>query len=111
VVDCAAERTPLFNDRGTIAMTGLISALQALASIGSLVCFIIVIVNLFQKGEQKLGIICLVLILVCGIGLLVTFIIGWMKAAQLRIQNVMMAWTACWLVGVILGIIQMALRS
>lgn len=93
-------------------MAGLISALQGLVSIASLICFIIVIVKLFQNGEQKLGIICLVLILVCGVGFLVTFIVGWMKASQLRIQNVMIGWTACWLVGTVLGIFQaVAMRS
>ena len=105
---------PLLNHIGQRErnMAGLITALKSLISIASLVCFVIVIVNLFQKGEQKLGIICLVLILACGIGFLVTFIVGWMKAAQLNIQKVMIAWTACWIVGVVLGIIQAAaLRS
>ena len=53
----------------------LIQVLQGLLAIGSLVCFILVIIKMFQVGEQTMGIVCLVLILCC-IGGLVAFVYG-----------------------------------
>ena len=84
-------------------MAGLLSGLQGLVGLGSLICFILVIVSFFQKGEQKLGIICLVLILACGLGGLVAFVTGWMNASKLGIQQIMMAWTGCVVLGMLLA--------
>ncbi len=72
----------------------------------SLVCFILVVARMFQVGQSGLGITCLVLLLCCGIGGLVTFIVGWVNHQSWRITNVMIAWTA----GVALGIIGGALN-
>jgi hypothetical protein len=49
-----------------------------LAGLGSLVCFILVLVQMFQRGQTTLGIVCIVLVF-CGIGGLIAFIYGWMK--------------------------------
>ena len=57
-------------------------------SIGSLVCFIIVVIRLFKEKGAGLGI----LGILCGI---FTFIWGWMNASRLGIKNIMIAWTAC----------------
>jgi hypothetical protein len=37
----------------------------------------------------------------CGIGGLVAFIVGWMNASRWNIENVMWAWTACVLGGLL----------
>jgi hypothetical protein len=46
--------------------------------------------------------------MLCGIGFLITFIVGWINNKPWGITNVMLAWTGLWVVGVIFGIIQFA---
>jgi hypothetical protein len=64
---------------GTLALTGLLG-------IGSIVCFIIVLIKLFQQEGALYG----VLGLICGI---YTLIWGWQNADKLRIRNVMLIWS------------------
>lgn len=71
-------------------------ALAQLASLGSLVCFIIVVIKLFQTKGVLHGI----LGILCG---LYTFIWGWMEAGRLNIKNIMLIWTALIIVSVALG--------
>lgn len=59
-----------------------------LFGLGSLVCFIITLVKLFQQKGAGHGI----LGLICG---LYTFIWGWTNTATLKNKNLMIAWTAC----------------
>jgi hypothetical protein len=85
----------------------LLFLLQILAGIGSLVCFILVLVRLFQDGQTGLGVACIVLIL-CGVGPLIAFIVGWVNAQRWRMTNVMTFWTVCIVVGVLAGAIRFA---
>ena len=59
--------------------------LSVLISLGSLACWIIVLVKAFQSGNVVLGIVCL-----CP---LVAFIMGWVKSNEWNIQKVMLIWT------------------
>ena len=61
--------------------------LAMLVAIASLICFVIVLIKLFQNEGALKGI----LGLICG---LYTFIWGWMNAGKLNIRNIMMIWTA-----------------
>jgi len=81
-------------------MAIVISGLLVLLGIGSLVCLILVLIKMFQEGEQTLGIVCIVLLLLCGIGSLVVFVFGWINANKWNIKNLMWAWT-----GIIIGVI------
>ena len=77
---------------------GILSILYFLVSLVALVLAIMVLIKLFQKeGVVKgiLGIICM----------LYTFIWGWMKAKELQITNIMLGWTACIFLQVIVSII------
>ena len=65
---------------------GLIGICALLVGLGSLICFIIVLIKLFQNEGALKGI----LGLICG---LYTFIWGWMNANRLGIRNIMMIWT------------------
>ncbi len=70
--------------------------LSGLFGLGSLVCFVMVIVKLFkQEGTMKgiLGIVCA----------LYTFVWGWMNSGKLNIRNVMLAWTVLVVLGGIVG--------
>ena len=67
----------------------------AIGGLGSLVCFILVLIQMFQRGQTTLGVVCIVLIFCFGIGGLIAFIYGWMKHREWGITNVMYAWTGC----------------
>lgn len=88
-------------------MAFLILGLSIIVGIGSLVCFIMVIVKMFQNGQTGLGVACLILIL-CGIGPLIAFVFGWIKSGEWNIKNLMLAWTACIVVGILLNIAGLA---
>jgi hypothetical protein len=74
-----------------------------LAGVGGLlmlVCHIVVILKMFQKGETGLAIVAIVLTFCGGLGLLLTLIYGWFKAAQWNIRNIMIAYTIGWVLGI-----------
>jgi hypothetical protein len=64
-----------------------------IGGIGILVCFIMVIVTMFQRGATGVAILCLVLALCCGLGGLVAFIHGWIKHRDWGITNLMIAYS------------------
>ena len=77
--------------------------LSAVGFIGSLICFILVLVQMFNRGQTGLGIACIVLAFCCGIGGLVAFVYGWIKNSEWGLRNVMLVWTACIIAGFIGG--------
>ena len=62
-------------------MSTLFSLLGVVFGIGSLICFILVIIKMFQHGDKTPAILSLVLIL-CGIGPLIAFVYGWIKVGR-----------------------------
>ncbi len=72
-----------------------------LVSLAMLVCFILVVVKMFQNGATALGIITIICIF-CGIGSLIALIAGWIKADQWRIRNLMLAYTGVLILYIIL---------
>jgi hypothetical protein len=76
----------------------MMSILALLVGLGSLICFIIVLIKLFQNEGALKGI----LGLICG---LFTFIWGWMNADRLGIKNIMLIWTALILISLILNFV------
>lgn len=75
----------------------ILGLLAMVCSLGSLICFIIVLIKLFQNGGVVQGIIGLI----CGIW---TFIWGWMNAGKLNFRNIMLIWTALIILSIILNI-------
>jgi hypothetical protein len=71
--------------------------LASLVGLASLVCFVMVLIKQFQTAGALHGIIGLI---TCGIW---TFIWGWMKASTLNLRNIMLAWTALIVVGIVLN--------
>jgi len=72
------------------------TALAAIGGIGSLICFILVLIKLFQeKGVLHgiLGILCA----------LYPFIWGWMHNGRLNIRNIMIIWSICAVISAIFG--------
>ena len=72
---------------------GLMSIVLIAAGVVSLVCWIMVLIKIFKEnvGLGILGIL-------CG---LFTFIYGWVKVKEYNCKNVMLAWTAAFIVTII----------
>jgi hypothetical protein len=87
-------------------METLGTILAAVGGIISFVCYILVLVKMFQNGKTGLAIVCIVLFCVCGLGVLIAFIYGWVKSGEWNIRNIMLAWT----VGIVLDIAGSALN-
>lgn len=75
----------------------MLSLLAMLMSLGSLICFIIVLVKMFQTAGVLQGI----LGLICGLW---CFIWGWMNAGKLGIKNIMMIWTVLIILCIVLNV-------
>lgn len=75
-------------------MTVLGGILLAIGAIGSLICAIMVLIQLFKKEGAGLGI----LGIFCGI---YTYIWGWMKSKELGLTKIMMGWTAAMVLTII----------
>ena len=76
-----------------------ISPIQLVLALPSLVCLVIVIMNMFQNGKSGLGIATIILTLFCGIGSLIAFVWGWMNMGG----KVMIDWTVLTVAGIIAG--------
>jgi len=63
---------------------------------GAVICFIIVLIKLFQEKGVLHGI----LGLICW---LYTFIWGWIEAGRLNIRNIMLVWTALVILSIVLN--------
>lgn len=81
----------------------VLQAISWVLSLGALICFIMVLVQMFKRGQTGLGIACIVLTF-CGIGPLVALVYGWIKSSEWGIQKLMLAWTALAVLSVIVGV-------
>ena len=79
-------------------MLAVLSLLLIAASVGSLVCLILVLLKLFPDKGVGWGIFGII----CG---LYTFIWGWQNAARHGIQQIMMIWTACFVASIVLNVL------
>ena len=77
-------------------MTTILSILGIIAGIGSLICWIMILIKLFQEKGVLHGI----LGIICG---LYPFIWGWINVGRLNVKNIMLIWTVCIVLGIILN--------
>jgi len=75
----------------------MLGILGVILWIGCVVCFVIVLIKLFQENGVLHGI----LGLICS---LYTFIWGWMNATRLGIRNIMMIWTLLLILSIIINV-------
>lgn len=72
-------------------------------SIAALVCWVLVMVKVFQSGNVGMGICC-----ICP---LFAFIYGWIKNSELGIRNIMLIWTVIVVVNIVLNVaVQASMR-
>jgi hypothetical protein len=81
----------------------LAGIIVGLATLVSFICFVLVLIQMFQRGTTGMAIACIVLSLCCGLGGLVAFIYGWAKARDWNIGNLMTAWTVAFAIDVVAG--------
>lgn len=87
-------------------MVMVIGVLSLIVGLGSLICWILEIVAAFKGGNGPLmGILSIVL---CGLG---GFVIGWIHHKQWNITNLMIGWSACIVVSLLLNIVSAALMA
>lgn len=70
------------------------------ASLGSLVCWIITLVQMFQKDSVLKGI----LGIICALW---AFIWGWMKVEETKQKNIMIIWSVCIVIGMVANFMAM----
>lgn len=85
-------------------MATLITILAGIFGLVNLACLIIVLIKLFQEKGVLHGI----LGIICG---LYTFIWGWMNVDRLNIRNVMIVWSICIVLAIILNVIGSAMMG
>jgi cation transport ATPase len=74
-------------------MYWLLSTLSYVAGLISLVCFIIVLIKMFQSNMTGMAVACIVLAF-CGIGEIVALVLAWQNAGRWRLQqNFLMLYT------------------
>jgi len=83
---------------GELIFVALLGLLSLLVSLGSLICCILVLIELFKAKGILWGILG---IITCGI---YAFIWGWMNAGRYNIRIILIAWTACIVIGFVVGL-------
>lgn len=85
----------------------VVQILQGLVFIGSLVCFILVVIKMFQNNQTGLGIACLLL---CWcVGPLIAFVYGWIKSSEWNIKNIMLIWSGLFAAAILLAAVSAAM--
>jgi len=83
-------------------MEYVVLGLAVIVGLANLGCFIMVLIKLFQdKGALHgiLGIICSIY----------TFIWGWINAGRFSLQTIMIVWSVCIVLGIILNVAAQAM--
>jgi hypothetical protein len=78
--------------------------LEGIAAIVGIVCFAMVVIKMFQSNQTAIGVVCIVLFLCFGLGMLFAFVFGWIKAKEWNITNLMIVWTVAWVIGILGGV-------
>jgi hypothetical protein len=81
----------------------LASGVAGLAFLVCVICFILVVIKMFQRGAVGMAIACVVLSMCCGLGGLVAFVYGWTKARQWDMSNLMTVWSVAVAINVVVA--------
>ena len=79
-----------------------ITPTQLVLAVPSLVFLILAWIQMFKQGKTGLGIACILLTFLCGIGGLITFIWGWMSN-NVNVK-IMIAWTLLFIVSLVVNV-------
>ena len=76
--------------------------LVSICSILSFVCFILALISLFKNGKTGLGIACVILTFISGLGQIILFFYCWTKSSKFNIRKLMKIWTLSVIINIIL---------
>jgi len=76
----------------------MLQILSTVVGIGCIICWIIVVIKMFQDAGVLHGI----LGIICG---LYAFIWGWMNGGRLGLKNIMMIWSLLIIINLVLGFV------
>jgi hypothetical protein len=83
-------------------MATLFYALGGIASIVSIICYIMVVMAMFKAGDQTLGIVSIVLCF-CGVGQIFALVMGWVNADKYNIRKILPIYTVALIGGILCG--------
>ena len=73
----------------------LFMGLGGILGLAGFVCWVMIVIKMFQNDKSTLGIITIVLVFCGGIGYLIGLVVGWMNATAWNMKNIVVAYTAC----------------
>ncbi len=77
--------------------------LSSLFGIAAFVCYVLIVIKMFQNNQTGLGIGSIVGIFLCGIGYILTLIFGWKNKNAWGLQTVMPIYTVSLILSIVLG--------
>jgi len=79
-------------------MAGILGILAMVAGIGSIVCWIIILIEMFKRTS----VISAIIGIICGLW---AFIWGWQNVGEHGKKQIMQIWTACIIAGIVLNVL------
>jgi hypothetical protein len=86
----------------------VLSALGGLCGLVAFVCWIIVVVKMFQNGQTGLGVATIVTVC-CGIGYIIALVVGWQNADRWGIRQLMLIFSISFGLGILLSAVGQAM--
>lgn len=83
-------------------MGTVFQGLGSLCGLAAFICFIIVLVKMFQNGQTMIALVSIITAC-CGIGQIIALVIGWQNADRWMIRNLMMVYTVTFIGAIVLG--------
>ena len=77
--------------------------LGSLCGLVAFVCYIIVVVKMFQNGQTGMGIATILTLCCAGIGYIIALVVGWQNADRWGIRQVMLIFSVSLALGIVLS--------
>ena len=84
----------------------MLQGINVVLTIVSICCYLFVIYQMFDKAESVMGIVCLIGVCVFGLGGIVAFVYGWIKAREWEIVPVMAMWSGAIVLSICIAVAQ-----
>jgi hypothetical protein len=89
----------------------MIQGLNYAVAIVSLLCYFYVLYQMYENAETVIAIVCLVGMCVLGLGGIVAFVYGWIKARDWEIVPVMAIWSGAIALNIVLAVANVLLKG
>lgn len=86
-----------------------LSALGLLSGFVAFVCYVIVVVKIFQNGKTGVGIAAILTLCCFGIGYIIALVVGWQNADRWSIRQLMLVYSISLGLGILLSTIGQAM--